>query len=283
MSACDLLVVITTIPFAIRSSENRTEWSTEAVAWYYAHLELYLTNTFAGGNVFLTVAITTERYLAFCHPFKARSLHLTSPHRSHILALIIPIATAILYIPYMLRCTVETVTKTNPDNTTTTVYKVEENYNVTTTIYYIIYDYSKEIVFRIAPAIILVTMNICIILRYNKANTYLKRRRFMRIRISPNEIIELKESKRLMLILGGLSVQFVICTAPAAVLAIMIDSQEESCNFSFAVFRAVANLLEVTKNASTFFVYCLCSGEYRQRFIKYITRHSNKIHNEHKP
>ena len=70
----------------------------------------------------------------------------------------------------------------------------------------------------------------------------------------------------LVVVLIAIVVLFVICTTPAAFLSIFFDEKKVSL-VSFAVFRALANNLELLGFALNFFVYCLCSADIRRAFV----------------
>ncbi|GAB6023343.1 hypothetical protein CHUAL_008144 [Chamberlinius hualienensis] len=226
---------------------------------------MYVINSCCGTGVLLTVATTTERYLGFCHPFKARNFRIRHPNHARFVIRIAPIITAVLYLPYVLRSTVEIDTSINDlTNETHISYVVVENKHITSTLAYTIFNYFKEIVFRILPAIALALMNALIIHNYRKASRFLSRKRTMQIRVTVEEVSKLNRDRRLIIVLVGLTLQFIICTTPAAVLAMTLDYSVHVDSELYEIFRCIANILEITKNCSSFFVYCLCSAEYRE-------------------
>jgi len=53
---------------------------------------------------------------------------------------------------------------------------------------------------------------------------------------------------------------------PATVLSLIYSDHLDE-HFGFQVFRAVANVLEVCNFALNFFIYCLCSKQFRVALI----------------
>ena len=57
-----------------------------------------------------------------------------------------------------------------------------------------------------------------------------------------------------------------VCTTPAAFLSILFTPDRKK-KVWFAIFRAIANNLELLCFALNFFVYCLCSADIRRAFV----------------
>lgn len=94
------------------------------------------------------------------------------------------------------------------------------------------------------------------------------------------------EEKRLMFLLGSTSILFSVCITPQLVLSLMIhEAVLQSYYFQVnriilltweklliddarQVFRAVANILEVTNYSFTFYIYCLFSRDFRATLLQ---------------
>ncbi|ODM95327.1 hypothetical protein Ocin01_11351, partial [Orchesella cincta] len=119
------------------------------------------------------------------------------------------------------------------------------------------------LVFRLIPTILLAYLNLRIIIAYRRT---CNRRRIMTGKTSRDENKKFAEESRIMLLLGSTSVLFFVCVTPMVILSVMI-SEKLLKSFSFQVFRATANLLEVTNYSLTFYIYCLFSREFRNTFF----------------
>lgn len=53
---------------------------------------------------------------------------------------------------------------------------------------------------------------------------------------------------------------------PATALS-LIYSDHLDDHFGFQVFRAIANILEISNFALNFFIYCLCSKQFREALV----------------
>ncbi|KAK7076254.1 hypothetical protein SK128_003076 [Halocaridina rubra] len=75
------------------------------------------------------------------------------------------------------------------------------------------------------------------------------------------------EESRLMFLLGGTSTLFFVCMTPMIVLSLTIHKPWRE-SLPFEIFRATANVLEVTNFACTFYIYCVFSKDFRETFVR---------------
>ncbi|CAL4074532.1 unnamed protein product, partial [Meganyctiphanes norvegica] len=75
------------------------------------------------------------------------------------------------------------------------------------------------------------------------------------------------EESRLLFLLGGTSTLFFVCMTPMIVLSVTIHWANKT-SFLFQIFRATANVMEVTNFAVTFYIYCLFSKDFRETFLR---------------
>lgn len=59
---------------------------------------------------------------------------------------------------------------------------------------------------------------------------------------------------------------FFICNIPAAINLLFINETVKKRG-DYQIFRAVANLLEITNHAAQFYIFCACSTDYRSTFL----------------
>jgi len=95
-----------------------------------------------------------------------------------------------------------------------------------------------------------------------------RRRRMTLCRTSSDEDPrKYAEERRLILLLGSTSILFLVCVSPMVILNVTLSESNLSL-YSYQVFRAVANLLEVTNYSMTFYIYCLFSEDFRNTLLK---------------
>ncbi|XP_055371328.1 probable G-protein coupled receptor B0563.6 [Condylostylus longicornis] len=262
-SAAALLAIIFAIPFGIRMLVHRDKgrWQDFGPAFYSAHLELFLGNGCLGVGVMMLLVLTIERYVSVCHPGYHRPV--MGPPR--LTVILIPLATFIVYLPSVfrgeiLKCAFE------PEGVY--IYYRRDNEEFLGTLFYAVYKVTLEIIFKLIPTVLIAGLNLKIMIVYRR--TCEKRRRMTLSRVSSvkdGDPVKFAEERRLVLLLGSTSILFLVCVSPMAILHMTL-SQENLSSFSFQVFRAMANLMELTNYSITFYIYCLFSEDFRNTLIR---------------
>lgn len=93
-----------------------------------------------------------------------------------------------------------------------------------------------------------------------------RRRQRMFSRLTNREQPTSTRDDTLLYILGGIVVMFFICNIPAAINLLFINETVKK-RVDYQIFRAVANLLEITNHAAQFYIFCACSTDYRSTFL----------------
>jgi hypothetical protein len=123
-----------------------------------------------------------------------------------------------------------------------------------------------EVVFKVAPTVLLAALNMRIMIAYRRSCE--RRRRMTLCRTSSDEDPrKFAEERRLVLLLGSTSILFLVCVSPMAILNVTLSEPNLSL-YSYQVFRAVANLLEVTNYSLTFYIYCCFSQDFRNTLLR---------------
>ncbi|XP_018331197.1 probable G-protein coupled receptor B0563.6 [Agrilus planipennis] len=261
-SAAALLAILFAIPFAWRVliHRDRGRWENISLAFYHAHLELFLGNGCLGVGVIMLLALTVERYVSVCHPGHARPV-LGSPHRA---VAIIPIATFILYLPAIFRSRVISC-RVYP--TGQSLYQRQDVPEIVEHPLYSAYTVVLELLFKVVPIVLLAILNLRILIVYRRSCE--KRRRMTLSRASNGEDDSRKfaEERRLVMLLGSTSVLFLVCVSPMVILNITL-SDSNLTRYPYQVFRALANLLEITNYSITFYIYCMFSEDFRNTLLR---------------
>lgn len=74
------------------------------------------------------------------------------------------------------------------------------------------------------------------------------------------------ESFRLLLLLMSVSIVFIVCNVPAAIITVLIRVyfEEYATNFSLYAFVHAANLIELANYAANFYAYSVASRDFRR-------------------
>lgn len=165
------------------------------------------------------------------------------------------------------------------------IYTSPENKIITGEITWKIYIYVEESIIRFGPAIILAALNFLIIVRFRQitnrkagllnasgesggvGNGMSEGPLLRGERISRRLY---NEEKRLVILLTAIVVLFFITILPSSFLSIFYTEDDCTSNtYGFQIFRAIANTLELCNFALNFYIYFLCSKEFRKKFLSF--------------
>ncbi|XP_055915039.1 probable G-protein coupled receptor B0563.6 [Eupeodes corollae] len=264
-SAAALLAIVFAIPFSIRILIHKDlgQWEEFGPAFYTAHLELFLGNGCLGVGVMMLLILTIERYVSVCHPGYIRPV--MGPPRMTVI--LIPVVTFFIYLPSVFR---GELIKCVLQADGTFVYFRRENSEFLSTLFYSVYKVMLEVLFKLVPTVLIAGFNLRIMIVYRQ--TCERRRKMILSRTTcfkDDDPRKFAEERRLFLLLGSTSVLFLVCVSPMAILHMTI-AQEYLSSFSFQVFRALANLMELTNYSITFYIYCLFSEDFRNTLMRTI-------------
>ncbi|KAI6217099.1 putative G-protein coupled receptor AH9.1 [Aphelenchoides fujianensis] len=209
--------------------------------FYHAHFELPLINALITASALCLVAMTLDRYLSIRDPITfyntpdARSRIRTSIFVLYCVSFVvfIPSAWQKILIPHW-------------DPVNQSVYwSINRNRELNHSNPFKLYLMFRELIARIGPILVLTLLNIGMI------------RSLRRIKIRYNSAANELELAT-----------FVICTLPASMLSFFVDYLHDT--FEMQLFRAFANCLQVSHYIHNFYLYALCSSEYRHAFLKLI-------------
>lgn len=262
-SAAALLAILFCIPFALRvlTYKEIGGWSSWSQAFYHAHLELFLGNGCLGVGVMMLLALTVERYVSVCHPGQ-HTRPLCGP--PHLTVVLIPLATFLVYLPCVFRGEITTclLAPGGP-----LIYQKGENRTFLHSWYFQIYKIMLEVVFKVAPTILLAGFNLKIMIVYRRSCERRRRMTLSRTISNDEDPRTFAEERRLILLLGSTSILFLVCVSPMVILNVTL-SESNLNHYSYQVFRALANLLEVIYYSITFYIYCLFSEDFRNTLIR---------------
>ncbi|XP_043676100.1 probable G-protein coupled receptor B0563.6 [Vespula pensylvanica] len=262
-SVAALLAILFCIPFALRVFIHKEtgRWNNWPQAFYHAHLELFLGNGCLGVGVMMLLALTVERYVSVCHPGQ-HTRPLCGP--PHLTVALIPLATFLVYLPSVFRSEVTTCFLTSEGPL---IYQKRENQSFLHSLFYQVYKVVLEIVFKIAPTILLAGFNLRIMVVYRRSCERRRRMTLSRTMSNDEDSRTFAEERRLILLLGSTSILFLVCVSPMVILNVTL-SENNLSYFSYQVFRALANLLEVLNYSITFYIYCLFSEDFRNTLMR---------------
>lgn len=209
----------------------------------------------------MLLALTVERYVSVCHPGQ-HTRPLCGP--PHLTVVLIPLVTFLVYLPSVFRGEITTclLAPGGP-----LIYQKRENQSFLNSWYYQVYKVVLEIVFKVAPTILLAGFNLRIMIVYRRSCERRRRMTLSRTVSNDEDPRTFAEERRLILLLSSTSILFLICVSPMVILNVTL-SESNLNNYPYQVFRALANLLEVINYSITFYIYCLFSEDFRNTLIR---------------
>ncbi|KAI6180478.1 putative G-protein coupled receptor AH9.1 [Aphelenchoides besseyi] len=256
----DVISIIALIPFCIRQGKAHNTHSYMAM-FFHAHVELPLINSLITASALCLVAMSLDRYLSIQNPITfyntpdAKSRIRTSIVVLYILSFVvfIPSAWQKVLIPHW-------------DPGKQDVYwSINRNRELNQSNPFKIYLMFRELVARIGPILVLTVLNIGMIRSLRRIKI-----RYNSRRMASNASARVREMdrSRISVLLFITSATFIVCTLPASMLSFFVDHLHDT--FEMQMFRAFANCLQVSHYLHNFYLYALCSSEYRHAFLKLI-------------
>uniref|UniRef100_A0A8R1DYP0 G_PROTEIN_RECEP_F1_2 domain-containing protein n=1 Tax=Caenorhabditis japonica TaxID=281687 RepID=A0A8R1DYP0_CAEJA len=266
----DILSIFAFIPFLLRHA-NLIDLTWETGMLYHAHFELPLINALISASALNIVAMTVDRYVSVCHPIKFFQNNETKPSRRRTMLIIVLIyfTALMIYFPSVFQKKVGVVVDASMNETIYTIVRNEEVEAMQVFRFYLIL---RECICRWGPVLLLVILNMCVVRGLRKLD---KRNWFWRqpSTTSRYENCAQRQNRtprddrsRISVLLFVTSATFIICNIPASVISFFIG--RVSGSMFWQIFRAIANLLQVTSYLYNFYLYALCSSEYRHAFLR---------------
>ena len=236
-------------------------------AWqvYDAYIFLPLANVFANASVWITVMLTTERWISVKFPLKAKDLCTRSLARKAIFTTFI--LSFLINIPRFLCQTIEL--RGVEYQTNSTWFESSEFYEGVTWFYVFL--------IHIIPLLLLVSLNSCLI-----ALVYQADRRRNELQVSHRQMREehamIREQTRLTVTCISIIVLFLVCIIPSAfsnrpVAYTLFGRGMTLANFLntpfYQVLKVITNTLVFCNLSLNFVLYCVFNNKFR-RTLKYL-------------
>ena len=258
LSLTNILTLLSAVPFII--SKLYDTYRSYTLAWILAHVSLPAINGFMASSVYITITISIDRYLATCCPLMYQNFH---SHQTMMYCVIISYCLGFLFnLPLVIYSKVKKMKHH--------VFRIEIN-PIRYEFGFTLYIYFSEMVLRVLPIVILAVLNIKIIKRLKELrdarHDRLAVRRSTSSKADSNQIENLtkkSEENRVTILLLSLVVFNLVTSLPAAFLLIIQTFRDMVQCSKFHIFSIVANNLESLNFACNFYVYCMCSSEFRR-------------------
>jgi hypothetical protein len=122
-----------------------------------------------GNGVMMAIALTLERYVAICHPTRTRddAISNAGARRAYAVVFVVPILCFLIYVPYMFHAMIDDCRNADGE----IIYQRRDNVAVQGTVWYKVYKWLLQCVFRLLPVTVLGWLNVCIMIAYRYVQT----------------------------------------------------------------------------------------------------------------
>ena len=308
LAATNLSSLVLAIPTLLQLAKpfETTTYSSFGLAVFVAHIEIPLLNIFIGTSTFIVIFSTINLFIAVYKPACFRDIYTyKNAYRQIAISFILNFFLVLphIFLSYFhevcldednedLTCPVNhnqgTIIDEDKVNFTAReeqsyddsecsnvgyIVCVNKNYDIGLKIY----TYITSFLLRLGPIVFVTIVTILIVWRFNK----LVRRRRETTTVqdstdseSSDEAMYTQEERMMVAVIVVIAVVFVVCNTPAAVLTIMFTKKQEDFSESIhhAVFRSIANNLELLGLCLNLVIYCLCSGTVRKAYVDVFCR-----------
>ncbi|KAL3079040.1 hypothetical protein niasHS_014822 [Heterodera schachtii] len=254
LAVTDLLAQLSLIPPILWILDYR--FCSSPAAIYYAHIAFPLANALMGASVWVVVLLTLYQFRAVCYPLRSSTAQMDRRFVYCLFALSF-FANFCIYAPWAFK---KIIYQIPPGVLRCPLVICDRNMD---TPWFRIYEWVREFLTRLLPFVLIAYFNVNILITYRtnkKDRLSLSSQSFHRKAVVEKSE---KEEKRLFTVLFAITVIFFLCTIPAAPVTIFI-SDRQSQSLPFQIFRSASNLLEITKFALNFYLYCLINPDIRR-------------------
>ncbi|XP_024942133.1 probable G-protein coupled receptor B0563.6 isoform X3 [Cephus cinctus] len=170
----------------------------------------------------MLLALTMERYVSICYPGQHTRPLCGSPT---LMLVLIPLTTFLIYLPSIFRGEITTCLLTSAGPF---IYQKRDNIFFMHSLFYQVYKVVLEIVFKVAPTILLAGFNLRVMIAYRRSCE--RRRSTTLSRTASNDEAHrtFAEERRLLLLLGSTSILFLVCVSPMVILNVTVSESNLS-------------------------------------------------------
>jgi len=267
LGSSNVAVMLFSIPFVIHKADmgGCRSW---LGAFYEAHLELPLINTFVALSIHILVWMSVGRYLSVYQPTSFQRFQRKNVARA-VMSTSVLVAVLTQGPLSVMKKMVPTGNGSDPcSNWTCMGWITSDNVTVTSTRYWTAYLWTAQCLSRFVPCAALVGFNFKLIFKFR--SIFFKRNRIIAARASNDDGQLNADETRLLILLSCMVALFVVCIIPAGVFTVQYNMNADSGRFVYQMAGAISNALELFNSAVIFFLFCLCNGDIHQRFTQLI-------------
>ena len=276
LAVADMSFCITAFPSTFLPMDMR--FPNRGVMIYYGCYCAAVINIFIMTSTWLTVTMSTERYLAICHPLRSRNI--ITLQRTKLAIVLVFICSMIFNVPVFWRYAIVEI--------------VCDNETVAYSIYpQVLYgneslDHAYRAVWAVlgnfVPLIMLLFFNVALVREIHKSNALRKKAKALdrQLRGEGGMILvhhtssDVEPRSLINITLVAIVVMFFILVAPSEILkhVTSLFGQSQRKNYTYLTVELVTNIMQGINFSANFILYCIIIPSFRRRMKEMICSQS---------
>ena len=273
LAIADLSFCVTAFPSTFLPQDMT--FSKTGFMLYYGQYCAAVISIFIMTSTWVTVTMSTERYLAICHPLKSRNI-ITLQRTKWALALVY-VLSAVVNIPIFWRYKIHEFQACDRD----TVYTIKQQILYGNIDFDHAYRATWAVVGNIIPLALLLILNVALLREIHKSYALRKTMNGVAGMKVHHMNDATKSSNRITILLIAIVVMFLILVAPSEILKHVAYpfGGNLSQNYTYMTIEIITNVMQTINFSANFILYCIINPSFRRTMKEMLCFQYQKVDN----